>query len=135
MLKTVQVVAAPAIFASTPATHPQRPLQGAARSAAAMVESVTPKVADEPAVQLNELRFCYPGCKVFIDGVSLELPRGSRALLIGANGAGAWRGPIELAPAAAAAGGGGGRTWPRKRALTAPRLSRGHMQARQRCCS
>jgi ABC-type transport system involved in cytochrome bd biosynthesis fused ATPase/permease subunit len=39
-------------------------------------------------VQLQDLQFSYPGCGKFLKGVSLDLPRGSRALLLGANGAG-----------------------------------------------
>lgn len=37
---------------------------------------------------LQELQFAYPGCQPFLKGVSLQLPKGSRTLLIGANGAG-----------------------------------------------
>jgi CCR4-NOT complex subunit CAF16 len=40
------------------------------------------------AVRLESLKFGYPGCAASIKGVNLDLPRGSRCLLIGANGAG-----------------------------------------------
>lgn len=46
---------------------------------------------NEPAVVLNNVQFVYPGCGPFLKDVSLELPRGSRTLLIGANGAGPCR--------------------------------------------
>lgn len=40
------------------------------------------------AVQLQNLQFSYPGCGKFLQGMSLDLPKGSRTLLLGANGAG-----------------------------------------------
>jgi CCR4-NOT complex subunit CAF16 len=43
---------------------------------------------DVTAVSLNSLSFAYPGCAPSVRDVSLDLPRGSRCLLIGANGAG-----------------------------------------------
>jgi energy-coupling factor transporter ATP-binding protein EcfA2 len=43
---------------------------------------------EEQAVVLKDLTFSYPGCSPFLKSISLDLPRGSRALLIGANGAG-----------------------------------------------
>lgn len=47
------------------------------------------EMCNEPsAVSLNGLNFAYPGCKASIKDVNLEIPKGSRCLLIGANGAG-----------------------------------------------
>jgi len=47
--------------------------------------------SEEPqAVSLQELNFAYPGCPPSLKGVNLDLPKGSRCLLIGANGAGEW---------------------------------------------
>lgn len=43
---------------------------------------------DKDTVVVNTLSFAYPGHKPLISGMSLRLPRGSRCLLIGANGAG-----------------------------------------------
>lgn len=43
---------------------------------------------DVQAVSLQGLTFAYPGCAASIKDVNLDLPRGSRCLLIGANGAG-----------------------------------------------
>ena len=43
---------------------------------------------DVHAIALNGLDFAYPGCTPSLKDISLELPRGSRCLLIGANGAG-----------------------------------------------
>jgi len=42
----------------------------------------------QQAVQLQNLQFSYPGCGKFLQGMSLDLPKGSRTLLLGANGAG-----------------------------------------------
>ena len=42
----------------------------------------------ETAVSLNDLTFSYPGCPPFVNNCSIDLPKGSRCLLIGANGAG-----------------------------------------------
>ena len=39
-------------------------------------------------IRLNGVTFAYPGCPPFIKDASLDLPRGSRCLLIGANGTG-----------------------------------------------
>ena len=39
-------------------------------------------------IRLNGVTFSYPNCPPFISNASLELPRGSRCLLIGANGTG-----------------------------------------------
>lgn len=47
-----------------------------------------PQQHQDLTVQLQDLQFSYPGCGKFLKGVSLDLPRGSRALLLGANGAG-----------------------------------------------
>jgi len=44
---------------------------------------------DDDAVVVNTLTYAYPGHKPLISTMSLRLPRGSRCLLIGANGAGA----------------------------------------------
>ncbi len=43
---------------------------------------------NENAVALNDLTFSYPYCPPFISNCSIDLPKGSRCLLIGANGAG-----------------------------------------------
>jgi CCR4-NOT complex subunit CAF16 len=41
-----------------------------------------------PAVELKNASFAYPSCPPFIQGCSMQLPAGSRCLLLGANGAG-----------------------------------------------
>jgi ABC-type multidrug transport system fused ATPase/permease subunit len=52
---------------------------------------VAPENAPNPnAVYVNSLQFAFPGSPPFIDDFTLELPAGSRCLLCGANGAGAW---------------------------------------------
>jgi ATPase subunit of ABC transporter with duplicated ATPase domains len=43
---------------------------------------------EQQAVVLQDLQFSYPGCNAFLKGIDLQLPKGSRTLLIGANGAG-----------------------------------------------
>jgi CCR4-NOT complex subunit CAF16 len=54
-----------------------------------MVEQQQPlQEQDAPAVRLDGLTYAYPGCEASVKGVSLDLPRGARCLLIGANGAG-----------------------------------------------
>ena len=50
-----------------------------------MVETEAPSCS---GVAVKDLQFAYPGCAPSVDGFSLDLPRGSRCLLIGANGAG-----------------------------------------------
>jgi ABC-type multidrug transport system fused ATPase/permease subunit len=42
----------------------------------------------EPAVSISSLSFAYPESPKVIDNVTLQLPRGARCLLVGANGAG-----------------------------------------------
>ncbi len=39
-------------------------------------------------ILLNSVSYCYPNCEPFVKNCSLTLPRGSRCLLIGANGTG-----------------------------------------------
>lgn len=39
-------------------------------------------------VEAINLQYAYPGCQPFIKDFTLDLPRGSRCLLVGANGAG-----------------------------------------------
>lgn len=41
-----------------------------------------------PGVQVNGIKFAYQGCGTFIQNCNIALPRGSRCLLLGANGAG-----------------------------------------------
>jgi hypothetical protein len=63
------------------------PRSNAAKSPmTAMTQSSTECAA--PAVAINHLDFTYPACASTLQDVSLTLPRGSRCLLIGANGAG-----------------------------------------------
>lgn len=50
---------------------------------------------DGDAVVVRSLSFSYPDSPPVVDGFSLSLPRGSRCLLCGANGAGE-RGPPEM---------------------------------------
>lgn len=38
-------------------------------------------------MQLHNLQFSYPGCERALKDVTLDLPKGSRTLLLGANGA------------------------------------------------
>ncbi len=40
------------------------------------------------AVVLNSLSYAYAGYRPVLSDISLKLPRGSRCLLVGANGAG-----------------------------------------------
>ena len=40
------------------------------------------------AVVLNSLSYAYAGYRPVLSDISLQLPRGSRCLLVGANGAG-----------------------------------------------
>jgi CCR4-NOT complex subunit CAF16 len=61
--------------------------------AAALVQQPATEAAAAPpppqqAVQLQNLQFAYPGHARALKGVSLDLPRGSRTLLLGANAAG-----------------------------------------------
>jgi CCR4-NOT complex subunit CAF16 len=44
--------------------------------------------SEENAVEVTDLEFAYGGQAPFISKFSLKLKRGSRCLLIGANGAG-----------------------------------------------
>eukprot|EP00798_Chlamydomonas_sp_ICE-L_P031084 gene31084-6210_t len=41
-----------------------------------------------PGIGLTNVNFAYSGCPPFIRNANLEIPRGSRCLLVGANGAG-----------------------------------------------
>ena len=56
----------------------------------AAVASVEPGET-ENSVVVRSLNFSFPFSRPIIHDVSLELPRGSRCLLTGANGAGARR--------------------------------------------
>ncbi len=52
-------------------------------------EVIGPNEHSEPdAVVLNSLSYAYAGHRPVLSDLSLKLPRGSRCLLIGANGAG-----------------------------------------------
>jgi ABC-type transport system involved in cytochrome bd biosynthesis fused ATPase/permease subunit len=62
---------------------------GAATLAA--VASVQAGETDDSVV-VRSLNFSFPFSRPVIHDLSLELPRGSRCLLTGANGAGVWRG-------------------------------------------
>uniref|UniRef100_A0A383WA31 ABC transporter domain-containing protein n=1 Tax=Tetradesmus obliquus TaxID=3088 RepID=A0A383WA31_TETOB len=53
-----------------------------------MADAAAPGSAEQQAVVLQDLQFNYPGCNAFLKGIDLQLPKGSRTLLIGANGAG-----------------------------------------------
>lgn len=44
--------------------------------------------SSELGIHMNGVNFAYPNCPPFITGCHLSLPRGSRCLLIGANGTG-----------------------------------------------
>jgi hypothetical protein len=57
-----------------------------ATAIAPMTEVAAP--VDPQAVSLQGLNFAYPGCPPSLKDVNLDLPKGSRCLLIGANGAG-----------------------------------------------
>ena len=63
----------------------------------AQIPAVTLPVADsngplseshEPAVEVTAMQFAYAGDAPVVTNFSLKLPRGSRCLLVGANGAG-----------------------------------------------
>ena len=55
---------------------------------------VGPDGDSEPdTVVLNSLSYAYAGHRPVLSDISLRLPRGSRCLLIGANGAGKWHLP------------------------------------------
>lgn len=41
-----------------------------------------------PSISVNSLTYAYPGYKPIISDFTLQLPAGSRCLLVGANGAG-----------------------------------------------
>lgn len=57
--------------------------------AISMTVELAPQVeAGAPTVKINQLQYAYPGCAPFIQNMSLELPKGARCLLLGANGAG-----------------------------------------------
>ena len=43
---------------------------------------------DELPLAINSLSYAYPGASPVISNFTLQLPRGSRCLLLGANGAG-----------------------------------------------
>jgi ABC-type Mn2+/Zn2+ transport system ATPase subunit len=45
-------------------------------------------VTEIDGINLNNVTFAYPNCPPFIKDGNLNLPRGSRCLLIGANGTG-----------------------------------------------
>ena len=55
----------------------------------------------EDSVVVRSLNFSFPFSRPVIHDLSLELPRGSRCLLTGANGAGVWRGRPPALPARA----------------------------------
>jgi hypothetical protein len=70
-------------------------------------------------VSLNGLTYAYPGCAPSVKGVDLDLPRGSRCLLIGANGAGGGTG-IGAGASTAARGDARGRRRARAALLATP---------------
>jgi ABC-type transport system involved in cytochrome bd biosynthesis fused ATPase/permease subunit len=72
------------------------------RQRTAMVDASGPASTEEQAVVLQDLQFSYPGCNAFLKGIDLQLPKGSRTLLIGANGAGEAR-AVDWLPNPAAA--------------------------------
>lgn len=45
-------------------------------------------IPDELPLSINSLSYAYPGALPVISDFTLQLPRGSRCLLLGANGAG-----------------------------------------------
>ena len=49
---------------------------------------MTAATASPSGIALHNIQFAYPGCQPFIQGCDLDLPRGSRCLLVGANGMG-----------------------------------------------
>ena len=51
-------------------------------------QSVGMSLESPLGIHLDSVTFSYPGQRPFIDGINLALPRGSRCLLIGANGTG-----------------------------------------------
>lgn len=57
-------------------------------------------VPEWDAITVNSLQYAYPGHSPVISNFSLSLPRGSRCLLVGANGAGKfllpWRASIAV---------------------------------------
>jgi CCR4-NOT complex subunit CAF16 len=67
-----------------------------------MVDASEPTSTEQQAVVLQDLQFSYPGCNAFLKGIDLQLPKGSRTLLIGANGAGEAKAVDELETSAAA---------------------------------
>jgi CCR4-NOT complex subunit CAF16 len=67
---------------------PHPPPQSAA---AAGGDGTSPATNDASAVRVEHLSFTYPlSADPTVRDLSLELPPGSRCLLIGANGAGEW---------------------------------------------
>lgn len=67
-----------------------------------MADAAAPGSAEQQAVVLQDLQFNYPGCNAFLKGIDLQLPKGSRTLLIGANGAGVFTVAIQQATRMAA---------------------------------
>lgn len=54
----------------------------------------TDNTHDELPLAINSLSYAYPGASPVISNFTLQLPRGSRCLLLGANGAGEISAPI-----------------------------------------
>ena len=52
------------------------------------------QASPESAVVLRTLSYAYAGHRPILSDISLSLPRGSRCLLVGANGAGAHQCPV-----------------------------------------
>lgn len=50
----------------------------------------------QDAVVLNTLSYAYTGHRPIVSDISLSLPKGSRCLLLGANGAGAVHCPVAV---------------------------------------
>jgi hypothetical protein len=91
----------------------------------------------ENAVQLNDLTFSYPGCEPFISNCSIDLPKGSRCLLIGANGAGEPRARLDrrFVPGTDACASAAPFTSPAGSPAAHPSILRARPQARPPCCS
>ena len=49
----------------------------------------------DAAISVNSLTYAFAGYPPVVSEVSIQLPRGSRCLLIGANGAGKWQYNIQ----------------------------------------
>jgi hypothetical protein len=81
---------------------------------------------------VRSLTFAYPGHEPLISDLTLSLPAGSRCLLCGANGGGAWPTSARVCVCVAAAA---ARLRTHSRcALTPPARAPARPQASPRCC-